>query len=306
MFSFVRRISMSPAVVGGAALAMSMTSSFAHNKSSCASSSGLNIADIKKDISNAIDSDEERRNDGTSIAPTFIRLAWHASGTYSKVDKTGGSNGATMRFAGEKDWGANAGLAVARDALEPIKKKHPAITYADLWTLAGATAVEHMGGPVVRWRPGRSDATAPTKVPDGRLPNADMGESKKTISHIRDVFYRMGFNDREIVALIGAHAVGRMHKNASGFDGPWTRAETTFSNEFFKILINEKFAKRDWKGPLQYETSDKIVQMTPADMAFVEDAEFKKVVVEYAKDETLFFKDFAEAFAKLLELGVPR
>ena len=63
MFSFVRRMSMSPAAVGGAALAMSMTSSFAQNKSSCASS-GLNIADIKKDISKAIDADEERRSDG--------------------------------------------------------------------------------------------------------------------------------------------------------------------------------------------------------------------------------------------------
>lgn len=45
--------------------------------------------------------------------------------------------------------------------------------------------------------------------------------------------------------------------------------------------------------------------MTPADMAFVEDPEFKKFVVMYAKDQDLFFKDFAAAFSKLLELGVP-
>ena len=46
-----------------------------------------------------------------------------------------------------------------------------------------------------------------------------------------------GFNDAEIVALLGAHALGRCHPDRSGFDGPWTRAETTFSNEFFRLLV---------------------------------------------------------------------
>lgn len=54
-----------------------------------------------------------------------------------------------------------------------------------------------------------------TKSP-GRLPNADMGTIGGTIQHVRDIFGRMGFTDREIVALIGAHAVGRCHENASG------------------------------------------------------------------------------------------
>lgn len=63
-----------------------------------------------------------------------MRLAWHASGTYSKYDRTGGSNGATMRFSTEATDPANAGLHVAREALEPIKAKYPWISYADLWT----------------------------------------------------------------------------------------------------------------------------------------------------------------------------
>jgi catalase (peroxidase I) len=50
------------------------------------------------------------------------------------------------RFSPESDHGANAGLAVARDLLEPIKAAHPWISYADLWTLAGAVAIEAMGG----------------------------------------------------------------------------------------------------------------------------------------------------------------
>ena len=75
--------------------------------------------------------------DGTSIAPTLVRLAWHSSGTYSAFDKTGGSNGATMRFKPDSEWGANAGLKVARDFMETIVKKNPGISAGDAWTLAG-------------------------------------------------------------------------------------------------------------------------------------------------------------------------
>jgi catalase (peroxidase I) len=134
-----------------------------------------------------------------------------------------------MRYDSEAKHAANAGLELARNLLEPLKKKFPGITYADLWTLAGCIAVEEMGGPKVPWRPGRSDYTDEKKCPpDGRLPDAS-----KTESHIRDIFYRMGFNDQEIVALIGAHVLGRAHKNRSGYDGPWTNSPTTFFKLFF-------------------------------------------------------------------------
>ncbi len=92
---------------------------------------------LKDDIKAAITADEEKRGDGTSMGPTLVRLAWHAAGTYSIFDKTGGSNYASMRFAPEKNWGANAGLQIARDFLEPMKKKYPGVSYGDLWTLAG-------------------------------------------------------------------------------------------------------------------------------------------------------------------------
>ena len=71
----------------------------------------------------------------------------------------------------------------------------------------------------IGWRAGRVDSMDPADVtPDGRLPNADKGAPSATLSHLRkDVFYRMGFNDREIVALSGAHALGRCHPDASGY-----------------------------------------------------------------------------------------
>lgn len=65
--------------------------------------------------------EEKDDYDDGSYGPVLLRLAWHASGTYDKETGTGGSNGATMRFAPESDHGANAGLKAARDFLEPVK-----------------------------------------------------------------------------------------------------------------------------------------------------------------------------------------
>lgn len=60
-------------------------------------------------------------------------------------------------------------------------------------------------GPVIPWRPGRSDkVNGESCGPDGRLPDAAQGNK-----HLRDIFYRMGFDDKEIVALSGAHSLGR-------------------------------------------------------------------------------------------------
>ena len=76
-------------------------------------------------------------------------------------------------------------------------------------------------------------------------------------------------------------------------------------------LLEEKWTVKKthngepWTGPLQYESPDGALMMLPSDLALVEDPEFNKIVQQYAKDEKAFFDDFALAFAKLLELGVP-
>ena len=68
--------------------------------------------------------------DDGSLAPVFIRLAWHSSGTYDKASNTGGSNGAGMRFETEAADPENAGLEVARAFLEPVKRRFPGIRHA--------------------------------------------------------------------------------------------------------------------------------------------------------------------------------
>ncbi|KAJ2703351.1 heme peroxidase [Coemansia sp. IMI 203386] len=271
------------------------------NPADASASSGswkkVNYNNVYKDIADLLE--DENYDDG-SYGPVFVRLAWHASGTFDKKTRTGGSGGATIRFEPEATHGANAGLEAARERLEPLKKKYPHISYGDLYTLAGVVAVQELGGPTVAWRPGRKDKTAAECTPDGRLPDAAQGAD-----HVRDIFYRMGFNDQEIAALIGAHALGRCHTSRSGYDGPWNASPTSFTNFYYTELLNNTWEPKKWNGPFQYvDRESGQFMMLPADMAFKKDSRFRAYVEKYAADQDAFFEDFAKAFAKLLELGV--
>jgi len=161
-----------------------------------------------------------------------------------------------MRFAPEGDHGANAGLKAARDFLEPVHTAFPWITYSDLWTLAGVCAIQEMQGPAIPWRPGRSDRDVAFCTPDGRLP-----DGAKEQSHLRAIFGRMGFDDREIVALSGAHALGRCHTDRSGFDGPWSFSPTVMSNDYYRLLMDEKWGWRKVCIPLLITRSHNLVSL---------------------------------------------
>ncbi|KAJ4783765.1 Ascorbate peroxidase [Rhynchospora pubera] len=215
-----------------------------------------------------------------NCAPIMLRLAWHDAGTYDVNTKTGGPNG-SIRFEEEYSHGSNAGLKIAIDLLEAIKAKHPKITYADLYQLAGVVAVEVTGGPTVDFAPGRRDSSVCPR--EGRLPDAKQGNQ-----HLRDVFYRMGLSDKDIVALSGGHTLGRAHPERSGFEGPWTKEPLKFDNSYFVELL-----KGEAEGLLKL----------PTDKAMLDDPKFRHYVELYAKDEDLFFKDYAESHKKLSELG---
>lgn len=258
----------------------------------------VNVNAIKSEIREAI------INQKANACPMAVRVSWHASGTFDKRDGTGGSNGATTRFTPESTDPANAGLSIIRDLLQPVHARHPEISLADLWTLAGACAVEFLGGPVIPHRLGRSDARNGATCPaNGRLPDASQGAA-----HLRDVFHRMGMTDQEIVALSGAHTLGRCHLVRSGFDGQWTGNPLVFDNSYFKNLVELQWKVKDWTGPKQFEAVDKnglVVMMLPTDMALMEDSIFSGFVRKYASDEKAFHVDFAAAYSKLLALGCP-
>ncbi|CAA6663850.1 unnamed protein product [Spirodela intermedia] len=241
----------------------------------------------------------------TFCHPIMIRLGWHDAGTYDKNIKEwprrGGANG-SLRFEGELKHAANAGLVNALALLQPIKDRYPGITYADLFQLASATAVEAAGGPKIRMKYGRKDVTEPEQCPEeGRLPDAG---PPSPAGHLRAVFYRMGLDDKEIVALSGAHTLGRARPDRSGWgkaetkytkDGPgapgghsWTVQWLQFDNSYFQDIK---------------ERRDKDLLVLPTDAALFEDPSFKVYAERYAEDQDAFFEDYAEAHAKLSNLG---
>lgn len=264
---------------------------------SSAGTTVVNVDALKSEIRAALITQK------ANACPIASRLAWHAAGTFDRRDGTGGCNGGTMRFAPESSDPDNAGLSIIRDLLHPVKVAHPEISHADLYAIAGVVAIEFLGGPKVPFNFGRVDHADGNLCPaNGRLPNA-----LEAAGHLRDIFtMRMGFTDREIVALSGAHTLGRCHRVRSGFDGPWTTKPLSFDNEYFCNLLNLQWRRRDWDGPEQYEDVETgKLMMLPSDLTLVRDPEFKKYVELYARDEQQWFKDFAVSFAKLISLGCP-
>uniref|UniRef100_K3YJ02 L-ascorbate peroxidase n=1 Tax=Setaria italica TaxID=4555 RepID=K3YJ02_SETIT len=206
-------------------------------------------------------------------APIMLRLAWHDAGTYDVNTKTGGANG-SIRFEEEYTHGSNAGLKIAIDLLA-YQSQEPEDN------VRRPLSVEVTGGPTVEFVPGRRDSSVCPR--EGRLPDA-----KKGAPHLRDIFYRMGLTDKDIVALSGGHTLGKAHPERSGFEGAWTQEPLKFDNTYFLEML-----KGESEGLLQL----------PTDKALLSDPEFRRYVELYAKDEEAFFKDYAESHKKLSELG---
>ncbi|KAH7843404.1 hypothetical protein Vadar_016203 [Vaccinium darrowii] len=213
-------------------------------------------------------------------APLILRLAFHSAGTYDVETKTGGPFG-TIRHPAELAHGANNGIEIGVGLLEPIKEQFPILSYADFYQLAGVVSVEVTGGPEIPFHLGRPDKTE--TPPEGRLP-----DGRKGAEHLREVFGRMGLNDKDIVVLSGGHTLGRAHRERSGVEGPWTTNPLIFDNFYFKELLDGE--------------DEGLIQLS-SDKALLPDPVFRPLVEKYAADEDAFFADYAESHLKLSELG---
>ena len=208
---------------------------------------GLDLAALKKDLHALMtDSQDWWPADYGHYGGFFIRMAWHAAGTYRTADGRGGAGTGMHRFAPLNSWPDNGNLDKARRLLWPIKQKYGnAISWADLFVLTGNVAIESMGGPVFGFGGGRADVYEPEEDvywgaetdwlgdkrysgdrelenplaavqmgliyvnPEGPNGNPDPLASARDI---RETFGRMAMNDEETVALVaGGHTFGKAH-----------------------------------------------------------------------------------------------
>ena len=184
--------------------------------------------------------------------PLFIRMTWHAAGTYRTIDGRGGGGTGMQRFAPLNSWPDNANLDKARRLLWPVKQKYgKKLSWADLLILTGNVALESMGFETFGFGGGRADVYEPDDtywgteaewLADNRysgerdlenpLAAVQMGliyvnpqgpngtpDPMASARDIRETFGRMAMNDYETVALVaGGHTFGKMHGNGDPND----------------------------------------------------------------------------------------
>ena len=213
----------------------------------------INYEALKKDLYDLMtDSQEWWPADYGHYGPFFVRLTWHAAGTYRIGDGRGGAGTGAQRFSPLNSWPDNGNLDKARRLLWPIKQKYGKnLSWADLLVLAGNAAIESMGGKTFGFGGGRPDIWHPEediywgpeeemlgnnryvgeRLLNNPLAAVQMGliyvnpqgpdgnpDPLKSAHDIRETFGRMAMNDYETVALIaGGHTFGKCH--GAGDDG---------------------------------------------------------------------------------------
>jgi catalase-peroxidase len=212
--------------------------------------SKLDYDALKKDLNDLMtDSQDWWPADYGHYGPFFIRMTWHAAGTYRSTDGRGGGGTGAQRFAPLNSWPDNGNLDKARRLLWPIKQKYgQQISWADLLILAGNVAIESMGGKTFGFSGGRPDIWAPEDdihwglekewLENERYEDNDVRETLDmplgavqmgliyvnpqgpdgnpdplaSAHDIRTTFGRMAMNDYETVALVaGGHTFGKGH-----------------------------------------------------------------------------------------------
>ena len=209
--------------------------------------SKLDYTALKKDLLALMtDSQDWWPADYGHYGPFFIRMTWHAAGTYRTADGRGGGGTGAQRFAPLNSWPDNGNLDKARRLLWPIKKKYGQnISWADLLILAGNVAIESMGGKTFGFSGGRADIWAPEEDiywgAEGEWLGNKRYSGERDLQHplaavqmgliyvnpegpdgnpdplasahdVRETFARMAMNDEETVALVaGGHTFGKAH-----------------------------------------------------------------------------------------------
>ncbi|KAG6612848.1 Catalase/peroxidase HPI [Phytophthora cinnamomi] len=223
----------------------------------------------------------------------FVHAAWQCASTFRITDYAGGCNGAKIRFAPEKDWPVNKGVDKIIAALEPIKKKYSTLSSADLIVLAGQVALEDAGSPKIDFLGGRTDATNG----DGSDLLAPREYYNSTLTAVRDNIKILGVSTEEAVAL-AARPRSAAQQKTLGYSGSYSNNSNKLSNEYFQVLLNEKWTAVSKK---EFKAEGQNVYMMDTDLALLDAPELKASVEKFAKDQKAFQKVFASAWAKVMQ-----
>ena len=260
------------------------------------------------------------------MAGSLLRLAFHDAATREQISNdeslfTGGPNG-SIRY--EVEWSENRGISrplkVVETIYEDLGNEMNSLSFADCIALAGAEAVEFAGGPRIRIKTGRKDATkadatkrrnilqhdTQRSLVDTTLPSAGLDSDG-----LRFYFGALGLSEEEFVALCGAHDLGR-HVTLLDMPKSCLKNLTRDCLENAPILMPfvsedpDRFSNTYFKKLLKWYNREVIlgeVAFIPTDVDLVVDEGLRQYVQRFAEDKELFYSAFALAYQKLVDAG---
>ncbi len=210
-----------------------------------------------------------------TIAPSILRLVFHDI-------MSGGSITSNMNdeynLSLELQKKENQNLENAINFIKSIKNKieQEPYSYRDILYLSGAVAVEITNGPYI-------NIIVPS-YSNKLFVEIGIPDSDENFNSFYKKFLQLGLNKKEMVALIGAHTLGKENNK------PFTENPFEFNNEYFKRLIN-------------YKEDPTLSKLLKSDWELLQDAECKEYVTEFALNEELFFEEFKKAYIKMIHFA---
>jgi len=254
-----------------------------------------------------------------------VRLPFHDAGSYDQSDGSGKPSGCVNPADP-----ANGGLPEVIAGIESVYQMHQTeLSRADYWVLVAHVAIQDAGGPLIPFQWGRVDCNG-NYPPMGRLPDAE-----KNWTEVYNVFVkRMGLEVQDIVALLGAHTLGRTMPENSGYEFYWTNTANKFTNQFYKDLLYGQWARysnyfafhgttHEWNtDPLPEGADPQMMLNTDMSLVYLNigsggdgvcgnttnnactnNPDSLPIVQKYATNQSMWFTDFTTGWVKLTSLG---
>ncbi|KAL7455623.1 hypothetical protein ACHAWC_008270 [Mediolabrus comicus] len=291
------------------------------------SQTGISVNDIDVSPAQLLSSSQLVRRETTahlvkdpSMAGPLLRLAFHDGATREQLDSTtfvGGPNG-SVKY--EIDWSENRGITRPLHLIEEIHATVEELSLADCIALAGAEAVEFAGGPSIKVRLGRKDATKADlkkrirtlqKDTDRSLVETTLPSAGLDSDGLRFYFGALGLSEEQFVALCGAHDLGR-HVTLLQMSKSCLKELTRDCLENAPVLMPfvaedpDRFSNTYFKKLLEW--NDRKIKLgevafIPTDVDLVVDKGLRRYVSKFARDKSAFYSSFKSAYQTIMDAG---